>query len=60
MSIIMDAEQLHSDIQASLATNPVAQNHLGTMSNAHWTVGNDGLLRHDNHIYVPDANDLWL
>ena len=30
------------------------------MSDAYWTVSDDGLLRHDNHIYVPDANDLWL
>ena len=56
----MDAEQLHSDIQASLATNLVAKNHLRIMSNAHWTVGDDGLLMHDNRIYVPNANDLWL
>ena len=56
----MDAERLHSDIRASLATDPVAKNHLGITSDPHWTVGDDGLLRHDNHIYVPDANDLWL
>ena len=30
------------------------------MSDPHWTVGDDGLLRHDNCIYVPDANDLQL
>ena len=37
--------------------SPVAKNHLGVTSDPHWTVGNDGLLRHDNRIYVPDAND---
>ena len=41
-------------------TNPVAKNHLGVTSDPHWTVGDDGLLRHDNRIYVPDANDLRL
>ena len=56
----MDTEQLHSDIRASLATDPVAKNHLGVTSDPHWTVGDNGLLRHDNCIYVPDANDLWL
>ena len=56
----MDAERLHSNIRASLATDLMAKNHLGVTSNPHWTVGNDGLLRHDNCIYVPDANDLQL
>ena len=56
----MDPTQLHSDIRASLATDPVAKNHLGITSNPHWTVSDDGLLRHDNCIYVPDANNLRL
>ena len=56
----MDAKRLHSNIRASVAADLVAKPHLGTMSDPHWTVGSDGLLRHDNHIYVPDANDLQL
>ena len=59
-SIIMDTERLHSDIQASLVTDPVAKNHLRIKSDPHWTVSDDGLLRHDNRIYVPNANDLRL
>ena len=35
----MDAERLHSDIRASLATDPVAKNHLGITPDPHWTVG---------------------
>ena len=30
------------------------------MSDPHWTVRSDGLLRHDNRIYVTNANDLRL
>jgi Integrase zinc binding domain/Integrase core domain len=56
----MDSEKLHADILANLASDPVASRHLGDSSDPRWTQTADGFLRHDGHIYVPEAADLWL
>ena len=57
----MDIEQLHSDIHSALSTNPIASIHLKSeKSDPRWSLNSDGLLWRDNHIYVPDSNDLRL
>jgi RNase H-like domain found in reverse transcriptase len=60
VSTIMDSEKLHADILAHLASDPVAQKHLGDTSNPRWTQTNDGFLCHDGRIYVPEAKSLRL
>jgi hypothetical protein len=59
-SIIMDSEKLHADIQAQLASDPVAKVHIGNTSDARWTQSDDGFIQHDGRIYVPDSVDLRL
>ncbi len=61
-SLLVDAEALHKDILSTLPSDPSISTHFSTPipSDPHWSLGNDGLLRLDNHIYVPDSNDLWL
>ena len=55
-----DAEQLHNDILSALSSDSLASVHLSTSepSDSHWSIDSDGFLRLDDHIYVPDANDL--
>ena len=58
---LMDIEQLHSDIRSALSTDPIASIHLKSEKpNPQWSLNSDGLLQRDNHIYVPDSDDLWL
>ncbi|HEV7736493.1 MAG TPA: reverse transcriptase domain-containing protein [Chlamydiales bacterium] len=56
----MDLEQLHKDIKDALADDLIAKKHLSEPSDPRWTVSEDGFLRQDNKIYVPEANDLRL
>jgi len=58
-TVIMDQEQLHSDILQALPSDPLYQAHQ-TTPKPHWTTTPDGFLRHDNLIYIPDSNDLRL
>ena len=55
-TVIMDQEQLHSDILFALPNDPLHQAEL----QIRWSVTPDGFFRHDNLIYVPDANNLRL
>jgi hypothetical protein len=56
----MDTETLHSDIKATLSSDPIIQKYMLPESpDPRWKMS-DGLLLHDNRIYVPDANDLRL
>src|SRR3979490_1904016 len=61
-SIIMDSESFHSKILSTLDSDPVAMQHLGdrVKPNPRWTQTDDGFLRLDNQIYVPEANNLRL
>ena len=52
-SIIMDSEQLHADITANLASDPLAQKHLANPSDLRWTHTDDGFLRLNGQIYIP-------
>ena len=56
----MDSEQLHADIIANLPSDPLAQKHLANSSDLRWTHTDNGFLRLDGRIYVPEANDLQL
>ena len=56
----LDLEKLYSDIKDALPNDPVAKKHTPTSSDPRWALSDDGLLRHDGKVYVPDANDLRL
>ena len=56
----MDIEQLHTTICDSYSLDPATSAHYPCTSDPKWTIGNDGLLRRNDCIYVPDANDLRL
>jgi Integrase zinc binding domain len=56
----MDSEKLHADILAHLASDPMAQKHLGDTSDPRWTQTNDSFLRYDGRIYVPESENLRL
>ena len=57
-SVIMDTEQLHSDILAHLRDDPAAVIGLGhaVSDSGRWSIDNKGLLRLDERIYVPLVN----
>ena len=60
-SIVMDIESLHRSIGESYAEDAEALKGLelaNDVTNLHWSLGTDGLLRLDNRIYVPNHNDL--
>ena len=59
-AVIMDIEQLHNTIRESYPLDPVTTAHFLRISDPKWTIDESGLLRRNNHIYVPDANDLRL
>jgi hypothetical protein len=59
-AVIMDIDQLQNDILTALPNDPIASQHLLGPSNPRWTVDNSGFLHCDNHIYVPESNDLRL
>ena len=58
-TVIMDQEQLNSDILSALPDDPLYIAHLKE-SKPHWSVTPDGFLCHDSLIYIPDSNDLQL
>ena len=58
-TVIMDQEQLNADILAALPVDPLFIAHQKEPQPG-WTVTQDGFFRHDNLIYIPDANDLRL
>ena len=57
--VIMDQEQLNSDILSTLPDNPLYIAHLKEPK-PRWSVTPDGFLHHDSLIYIPDSNDLRL
>ena len=61
-STLFNVEQLHADILSALPSDPLASIHLSTSesSTSCWSVDSNGFLHLDNHIYVPDSNDLYL
>jgi hypothetical protein len=59
-AVIMDVAQLRTNILTTLPNDPIASKHLPDPSDPRWSVDNSGLLRCDNHIYVPESNDLHL
>ena len=61
-SILVNIEQLQSDILSSLPNDPVASPLLSTesLNNSWWTINSKGFLLRDNHIYIPKANNLQL
>src|SRR3979490_1734083 len=58
----MDSESIHSEILSALLSDPVTSEKLGHLGkpNPRWTQTEDGFLRLDNRIYVPEANNLRL
>ena len=58
-TVIMDQEQLHSDILSALPDDPLFIAHQ-TEPQTRWSVTPDGFFWHDNLIYVPEANNLRL
>ena len=59
-AVIMDIEQLHNTIRESYPLDPVTAVHFQRISDPKWTIDDSGLLRQNNRICVPDANDLRL
>ena len=61
-SILVNIEQLWSDILSSLPNDPVASPLLSAKSldNPWWTINPKGFLLRDNCIYIPEANNLRL
>jgi hypothetical protein len=57
---VLDLDQLHLDIKDALAEDLLASKHLANSSDPRWTLAEDGFLRHDGKIYVPEANNLRL
>ena len=59
VTVIMDQEQLNSNILAALPDDPLFLAHQ-TELKPQWSVTPDGFFHHDNLIYIPDSNDLRL
>ena len=59
-SITMDSKKLLADIKAHQAVDNKALKHLNDASDLRWTQLADGLLQHDNRIYVPETRNLQL
>ena len=70
-SVLIDIEQLRSDILSSLPNDPVASplpnNPVASpllsaesLDDPQWTINSEGFLLRDNCIYIPKANDLQL
>ena len=58
-TVIMDQEQLNSNILAALPDDPLFLAHQ-TEPKPRWSVTPDRFFCHDNLIYIPDSNDLRL
>ena len=61
-SSLVDVDAIHKDILAALPADPAIADYLiaPIPEDSRWSRDVDGLLRLDNRIYVPDANDLRL
>jgi hypothetical protein len=59
-AVLMDTEQLHSDILSALPNDPIATKYLPDLPDLRWTMDDSGFLHCDNRIYVPESNDLCL
>ena len=61
-SVLLDVEQLHSDILSSLPNDPAASPLISAESidDPRWKIDSKGFLLQDNCIYIPEANDLCL
>ena len=59
-AIIMDVDQLQSDIRSAYSDDPTSARQLPAPSDPRWSLGSDNILRRDQRIYVPDSNDLRL
>ena len=57
--VIMDQEQLNSDILSALPDDPLYIAHLKEPKPC-WSVTPNRFLRHDSLIYIPNSNDLQL
>ena len=57
--VIMDQEQLNSDILSTLPDDPLYIAHLKELKPC-WSVTPDGFLHHNSLIYIPDSIDLQL
>ena len=57
--VIMDQEQLNSDILSTLPDNPLYIAHLKEPK-PRWSVTPNGFICHNSLIYIPDSNDLRL
>jgi hypothetical protein len=56
----MDSKKLHANILGHLASDPMAQKHLGDTSDLRWMQTDDGFLCHNGQIYIPEAKSLRL
>jgi hypothetical protein len=56
----VDVHKLHNDIKGALSSDSVASIHINDGNDSRWKLGEDGLLRLDNKIYVPDVDGLRL
>ena len=64
---LMDIGRLHEDILSAQKANKHLSNTLSTLSDktefnsdTRWSVDDQGLLRYDDRIWVPDSNNLCL
>ena len=61
-STLIDVEHLRSDILSSLPNDPVTSPLLSSesLSDPHWTINPKEFLLWDNHIFIPEADNLCL
>ena len=61
-SSMVDVDAIHKDILSTLPSNTSISPYLSDPipADSRWSLGADSLLRLDNHIYIPDINDLCL
>ena len=59
---MVNIDVIHKDILSALPSNTSISQYLSTPipADSQWSLSADGLLRLDNHIYIPDINDLHL
>ena len=58
----MDLHQLRTDIKTAQSTDPTCIDGLTKANDgiSNWTIDDDGLLRQNNRLWIPDALDLRL
>src|SRR5262245_55394738 len=63
-AVVMDIDKLHSDIKNALLKDNTSVSRVQSLtsgnSDPRWSIDDNGLLRHDNRIWVPDLDDLRL